>query len=136
MLSVEREILDRLEEIDGVFVRSLAGLGRIGEKGQATPAVFLVYSGYGVDQNRVDGASSRITQTWLTVIAVRNVTSAEGQEAREDAGEIANRVFAKLAGFKPASAEGPLRLASAPPAEYADGFFYLPLAWEVQVVLP
>jgi len=91
----------------------------------------VVYQGYRVVETRPDGRAARIQQTWLVVVAVRNVRDARtGLAARADAGGLADAVIGALMGWQPDGASRPLTLAQAPRAGYRAGHVYLPLAFE------
>lgn len=132
MLHLEPLIVARLRErLPGhVHVLSAADLAGVAEGSQPTPAVHVVYQGYRVIESRPDGRAARLQQTWLAVVAVRNVRdAAAGSAARGDAGQIAESVIAAMMGWKPDAINKPLTLTSAPAAGFRAGHLYLPLAF-------
>lgn len=117
-------------------VLSAVDLAGVAEEQQFTPAVHVVYKGYRIAESRIDGKAARMVQTWLAVVATRNVRQARtGEAARSDAGVIARRVLAALMGHRPAGAAGPLRLVDGPEAGFSAGYQYLPLAFTVELAL-
>lgn len=117
---------------DKVFVHTAADLNAVTESGQATPAVHVLYRGYRVANAETDGFVG-VVQTWLTVVAVRNVrNTTSGEDARLEAGPLATDVLDALYGARFSGARS-LRLANGPDAGYLGGHFYLPLAWHAGV---
>lgn len=126
-LALEPALVARLRERlpESVHVLTGADLADVAEGSQPTPAVHVVYQGYSADP----GPMLTITQTWLTVIAVRQVASVRsGSGARADAGVIADSVLAALHRYR-APGYRPLQLTTAPRPGYRGGHLYLPLAW-------
>lgn len=119
-----------------VHVLEAADLIGVAEATQFTPAVHVVYQDYSPPESRSDGLAARMEQTWLVVVAVRNMRDLRtGDAARADAGQIASRVLQALMGFKPEPASKPLRLVRGPAAGFRAGFQYLPLAFVGELVL-
>lgn len=139
-LAPEPYIVARLKEAlaglrPQVHVLTAAQLATVREAVQPVPAVHVVWNGFQVLQSREDGAASRLDHTWLIVTAVRNVSQLESNAAaRMDAGPLMARAGAALMGFRPPNVNGPMRLAPAPGAGGANGFFYMPLAFKVETV--
>ncbi|MCY0966132.1 phage tail terminator protein [Parathalassolituus penaei] len=135
---IETELVARLKSRlpAHVHVLTAADLAGATEASQPVPAVHLVYQNYRVLESRNDGRASRIQQTWLAVIAVRNVRNPRsGSAARSEAVELAAQVAPTLMGFKPDAAAKPLILVNAPQASYSAGHQYLPLAFAVETTL-
>lgn len=119
-----------------VAVLTAAELANLTESSQPAPAVHVVYQGHSVAETRPDGRAARLAQTWLVVVAVRNLaTGKTGAGARADAGQLAGTVAAALIGWQPASAMRPLQLATPPAAGYNAGYMYLPLAVSTDVLV-
>ena len=119
-----------------VMVLSARDVAAVAEASQYTPAVHIVYQGFSIQEHRTDGLSNRIEQTWLAVVATRNVRDTlTGSAARVDAGTIALHVAQALMGFKAAPLTKPLQLANAPAAAFTVGFQYLPLAFVAEVIV-
>lgn len=139
-LAPEPHIVGRLKEalVDlrpQVHVLTAAELASIREDTQPVPAVHVVWAGFRVLESRTDGAAARLDHTWLAVVAVRNVAQLKsGAAARLDAGPLVARVGAALMGYRPPNVNGPLRLAPGPGAGGANGFFYVPLAFQVETI--
>jgi len=97
-LALEPLIVARLKSAlpADVHVLSAADLAGIAESAQPTPAVHVLYRGYRVRDADVP-AFAAIEQTWLTVIAARNLTDlASGSDARQAAGPLAADVIDAL----------------------------------------
>ncbi|MDP2548084.1 hypothetical protein [Oceanobacter sp. 4_MG-2023] len=136
--NIESELKTRLQAKlpAGTHVLTTTDLAGATEASQPTPAVHLVYQNYRVIESRPDGRAARIQQTWLTVIAVRNVRNTRsGAAARSEATELASLLAPALMGFKPTGAAKPLTLVTAPQASYSTGHQYLPLAFAVETTL-
>lgn len=126
-----------------VKVLTAIDLAAVTEATQFTPAVHIVYQSYRTVEDRTDGLITRIEQTWLAVVATRNVRNlTTGEAARVDAGQIALAVCQSLMGFKAPLLDGkttllskPLRLTSAPSPGFSAGFQYLPLAFTAELVI-
>lgn len=119
-----------------VKIITSADLAGITEAQQVTPAVQVIYRGYRVQDVRTDGRAARFEQTWLTVVATRNVASLRsGDAARLDAGVIALRVLKALMGHTLPGSSRPLRPVDAPEAAYSAGFMYLPLAFAAELAI-
>lgn len=119
-----------------VHVMSAADLAGVTEATQITPAVHMVFFNYRVTETRPDGTVARIVQTWVPTVATRNVKDTRtGAAARATAGLIAWRVLQALMGFKPAGVSKPMQLVNGPGAGSSNGFAYLPLAFEAELVL-
>lgn len=142
LFDLEPLILARLNEgLVGlqpvVKVLTAADLDGVTENQQFTPAVHLIYRGYSVVESlRGDNSAARITQDWLAVVATRNQAGIRaGDKARQSGGLIAVRVCAALMGFRPAGSAKPMKLVNAPDVGYSAGFQYLPLGFEVEMIL-
>lgn len=141
LLALQEHLVQRLTDaLAGVqpTVHVLAGadLADVAEEKQLVPAVQVLYQGARVAELRSDGRQARLEQTWLAVVAVRNVRNLRaGDAARTQAGELAARVAGALMGWRAPSeaAASVLRLATAPAALYRAGFLYVPLAFDVDV---
>jgi hypothetical protein len=119
----------------GVYVLSAADLVGLVEATQPTPAVHVLYRGYRVRESDVPAFVS-IEQTWLTVVAVRNLANlAVGSDARQSAGVLAAQVIDAMYQHRFADLSGarPMHITQAPEAGYRDGHFYLPLGWSCPI---
>lgn len=137
LLSVGDELVARLKDRlpPDLHVLSAADLAGVTEERQLTPAVHVLYQGYRLLESSANGLTARIEQTWLVVVATRNVRAlASGSATRLEAGALAAGVLQALMGFKPGSAAKPLQLSGAPAARYTAGAQYLPLAFATEVV--
>ena len=116
-----------------VHVLTSADLADVKESAQRTPAVHLIYGGYQVAE--AAGTQWRLQHKWFAVAAVRNVAAVRsGQAARRDAGQLAAIVAGCLAGAQVAGATRALELLTPPPAHYADGFQYIPVAVQAETI--
>lgn len=142
LTALEAEIVSRLRARlpqtgpGRVHVLTAADLANITEGSQPSPAVHVVLQGFSVAETRPDGRAARLLQTWLAVVAVRNLRDAKtGSAARADAGALAATVASSLMGWQPDAAAAPLQLTTPPGAGYAAGYLYLPIAVAAPVVL-
>lgn len=142
LTALEPAIVERLRERlpqtgpDRVHVLTASDLANITEGSQPSPAVHVVLQSWSVAESRGDGRAARLLQTWLAVVAVRNLRDGKsGSQARADAGALASIVATSLMGWQPDGAAAPLQLVTPPGAGYAAGYMYLPLAVAAQVVL-
>lgn len=141
LMVLEPQIVARLNEhLAGlspkVHVLAAADLAGVTEATQVTPAVHVVYQNYRVVETRSDGKTARVEQTWLAIVATKNVKDTRsGAAARAEAGVIAARVAKALMGFKAESASKPFSLAQGPGAGFSNGFAYLPLAFVAELAL-
>lgn len=134
---MEDAIIARLKQTmpSDIAVLSASDLADVIESKQRVPAVHVVYQGYRVAENTPNGAASRIEQTWLCVVVVRNVShTRSGKASRSDANVIADQVVPKLIGWAPQNASKRLKLATAPKGATTNGFTYMPLAFAVETV--
>lgn len=130
-------LVEQLADISPkVHVLSAADLASVTEATQVTPAVHLLYRRYDITESRSDGRAARLDQTWLAVVATRNVRDLRsGAAGRAEAGLIARRVAAALMGFVPATGGKPVRLTNGLDAGNSVGYQYLPLAFLAELVL-
>jgi hypothetical protein len=141
LLELEPLLMARLAEqladmSPKVHVLAAADLASVTEATQVTPAVHVLYRNYAITESRSDGRAVRMDQTWLAVVATRNVQNLRsGAAGRADAGLIARRVTQALMGFKPTAISKPVRLTNAPDAGNSNGYQYLPLAFCAELVL-
>lgn len=140
-LQLEDEIVARLkvrlaELRPAIHVMTAADLAGAVEEKQLAPAVHVVFQNYRPTETRPDGRIARVEQTWLVVVATKNVRATKtGDAARSAAGLLARQVLLALQGWQPPSATKPLLLAPAPNARYGGGHQYLPLALTAEIVL-
>lgn len=142
LLVLEAELLARLRTNLGnpaIHVLCAADLAGVTEEKQLTPAVHVVYQGYHIAESRSDGRAVRMEQTWLVVVATRNVRGLGNLQAadaaRAAAGSLGALVASALMGWRPPSAAKPLRLVDGPRADYSAGHQYLPLAFVTELLL-
>lgn len=129
-LALEPLIAARIRSVvvtPGLKVLAAADLAGLKANAQPSPAVHVIQGGHSV---AVDGWLATITETWLTVVAVRNVRdAATGAAMRTDAGPILDALFAGLFGWRVDGVK-PLVPAKPPRPGFEAGFGYFPLAWE------
>lgn len=119
--------------IPAVHVLTAADLADVKESAQKTPAVHLIYGGYGVVEDL--GTAWKLAHTWYAVVVVRNVaTQRTGKAARQNAGPLVTQVVGALVGANPPGATRALKLVSPPPASYNAGHQYIPSAFEVETI--
>lgn len=130
-------LVDQLASLSPkVHVMTAASLAGVTEDKQTTPAVQVVYQGYKILEARSDGTLVRVEQTWLAVVAIKNMKNLRsGAAAREDVGLIAVQVARALMGFKPPVCLKPLQLVDGPSGGFSAGHQYLPLAFQAELRL-
>lgn len=96
---------------------------------QQAPCAVVTFNGYTAGQSTGDGLVQSIGMEWIVLCCARNASQAGASvAARNDAAEVAAAALAALLGF-PIDKGVTLRLADAPPPEYADGYVYIPIAF-------
>nr|WP_315206495.1 hypothetical protein [uncultured Albidiferax sp.] len=129
---LKAKLADMLPKIE---VLTSVDLNDVTEQTQVTPAIHVVFADSHVAEAR-EGRLYRFEQTWLAVVVTRNMRSMRsGSDAREDAGLIAMRVLGALGGFQPDIATKPLKFIDGPKSGFRAGFQYLPLAFQVELLL-
>lgn len=140
LLGLQEPLLAHLRQVlasqnPPVHVLAGADLAGVTEQAQLVPAVHLVYQGYRVLESRSDALATRLEQTWLLVVAVRNVHGLKsGSPAREQGGQLAATVAQAVMGWRGPQAT-PLKLVSGPAAGLSNGFMYVPLAFTTELAL-
>lgn len=125
-----RQALDA-KGFDQVRILTRSDLASIKAGQHPTPAIDVIYRGYGVPASY---PITRIEQTWLTVPVVRNVVTARsGQSARDEAGPLIDICLDAIGtGGRIAEGFGPMKLKTGPaPAQDLAGLSFFPLAWGV-----
>ena len=141
LLALEPELMAHLSSAlsgitPAVHVLCAADLADVREEQQLTPAVQVIYQGASIAESRSDGRAARLRQTWLLVVATRNVRGLKsGADARASAGVLAATVAQAVMGWRAPSAAAPCVLVDAPGAGYSAGHQYLPLAIMAELVL-
>lgn len=133
-LDAETDIITALKAAlpSKVHVLGSDDLAGVSQGNQPTPAVHVLYRSYSVDDQ--NPAFANIVQTWLTVVAVRNVTDLRhGSSARREVSALIDSVFATL--FNAEIQGARMALASAPAHGYNAGHAYFPLAWTLPITL-
>lgn len=134
-LLVARLVEQLADMVPKVHVLTAVDLTAVTEATQLTPAIHVIYNGHRIAETNSQGTMARIEQTWLAVVAIRNVRKlANGEAARADAGLIASRAMRALMGFKPEPSSKPLVLVNGPASGFSAGYQYLPLAFAAELV--
>ncbi|MBM96498.1 MAG: hypothetical protein CMI09_11725 [Oceanospirillaceae bacterium] len=137
LASVEQELVARLEAWLPKDVGVLTGddLAGLTEDRVPTPSVHVIYRGLKVTENRPDGKAARINENWLIVAVVSAARRGNRSDANESANELFDQIAPALMGWKPPSANGPLKLATPPPPAKTNHCLYLPSAFDVETTL-
>lgn len=132
-LAAEPLLVARLEsELDAsVAVKTAEELAGLDELSQKTEAVYVIYDGDSPGGNAGDGSRAVMKQRWMTVVAVRNRNTLDGEKARRKAGELMAAVNTALAGYKLGQGFLPIIRVGATPPGYSDTYGYFPIAFEV-----
>jgi hypothetical protein len=132
-LAIEPLLVARISQrviVPGLKVITAADMAGIKENAQPVPAVHVIYDGCTM---REEKGLVEIVERWITAVAVRNLKSTRsGEDARQDAGQIMDAVFAALLGWQ-ADGVKPLLPADPPRASFNAGFGYFPLAWSARL---
>lgn len=100
-----------------------------------TPSIIIMFDEYRITEGTAFGKHVRINQTWFAIVTVRSANDIKsGSASRSLAGEIADTAISSLMGWKPENCTKPLFLTNSPKASYEDGFFYLPIAFEAEII--
>jgi len=107
------------------------------ERGQVTPAAFVLYSGDQVNDDREDGAAQVVVQRWTVVLATRNLADLHGgSDHRNQAGPWMATIAQGLIGWRPANGFGQLRKTStAVQPYYQKGYAYFPQTFALPFML-
>lgn len=138
-LALEPLLVARIREsMDGLVparhVQTASELAGVTERAQVSPAVHVLYRGSTIVQETGNGLIAEILQSWITVVAVRNVAGIlDGEAARADAGALLTVLFEALAGWKPGTGFRTLIPVDAPASGYTKGFGYHPLQWTTRI---
>lgn len=142
LLALESVLLERLRvalagQTPPVHVLSQDDVEGAAQEKQLVPAVHVIYSHYKVLESRSDGRAARIEQTWLAVVATRNVLNlAAANAARRQAGLLGGLVLQALMGWRAPGTATPWRLVDGPGAAFGKGFGVLPLAFAAEMTVP
>lgn len=99
------------------------------------PSVIIIFDDYRITEAQGNGTRVRITQSWLAVTTVRSAANIKsGDASRVLAGDIADVVLSALMGHTFNGCSKPAVLANPPKASYEDGYFYLPVAIEAEII--
>lgn len=139
-LMLEPLIVDRLIEGLGNSVRQVATrkqLADVLEAQQVDPAVHVIYAGdripTGANDRGNGGVPQKVSQQWLTVVAVRNAaTQSSGQAVRADAGPLITQVKQLMAGWQPDDQFTAFKRAQPPAPAYSGTFGYFPILWTTE----
>lgn len=116
-----------------VHVLTADDLAGVKESAQLTPAVHVIYGGYRVLEQ--SGNAWRLGHTWYAVTAVRNVATRQGGAGRRaEAGQLASKVTAALAGAHVQGTSNALALKTPPPSGHSGGFQYIFSAFEAETI--
>lgn len=109
-------------------VLSIDDINGVKEASLPKPSVRLAYGGHRIT---TDSGISTVDQTWLTVLALRNVRGIkQGTAARSAASPLVDIVFDLFLGWQPAKGFKALVPATSPvKSSMYQGVIYVPLAW-------
>lgn len=109
-------------------------LATVAEEMQTTPAIYVVYDGFGVLE--ADEQRALIAHRWLAVVAIGNAT--QGREAaprNQESGPYVAAVVAALHGYRPPGSTTGLVPATPPRPYYSEAkFAYFPVAFTTTVL--
>jgi hypothetical protein len=133
----ETAIIDRLKAKlpKDITITTIAELERVPELRGKTPAVLVVYQGFGPSQVSAPNVPhiQQVEHRWTVVAACKNARGNGAViEAREDAGELAQKAVEALLGHQLGGGVR-LTLTSAPAPEYDAGYAYIPIGFACRV---
>lgn len=131
-LAAGRALVERLRTdvpaLRGVLLAE--DLAVLNEGAAIGPLAFVMYDGDEVIEGEGrarQGASQRVRQRWLVVVAIRNATQHRQGAAHEDAGPLLSQTIQSLAGWITAPYRAPLVRLTAPRVSYGNNFALYPL---------
>jgi len=126
---------DLRSSIEKVTVGTAADLEQIETLAQRGPGLFVVFDTFvPIQEGDNLGIEVETEQTWLVVVAVRNVSDVRtGKGARQECGRLVMKVMRRLQGRLIDKSLTRLRLARPPRAVYLNGFMYVPVAFTTKV---
>lgn len=127
-----RAIVERLRaevrELRGVLMAE--DLAVLNEGTAVGPLAFVVYDGDEVlegDGRARQGASQRVRQRWMVVIAIRSAVQHRQAASHDEAGPLLAKTIQTLAGWSTAPYRQPLVRITAPRVNYGPNFALYPL---------
>lgn len=137
-LGLEEQLKDRLRAgLDAALMTHvrLYSVTALPEGTLPTPSLLMLFDGYSITERSSTGKHARISQNWLVFVCTRSAADIKsGEASRSLAGAIADVVLTALMGWQPDGCTKPLQLTNPPKADYDDGFFYLPVAVEAELL--
>ncbi len=135
-LNAEQIIIDRLGAeltTKGLHVLSASDLHHGKQSAQLNPAVQVIFHDEIPEKSK--GRVQKVRQQWLIVVVVRNVKDKSGEAAREEAGQLINDVIKALHNYEIGRpCQRFERIKSPYRADYVNGLFYFPLAFETEII--
>ncbi len=135
-LEAESAISKRLEAAcDGLHnVSSTTDLESIQSSSRTESTAYVIYDGYRVLEQHVNGLRPRIEQAWVVIVAAHS-TATRTHVRTVGRGSLAMSVINALLGWKPSSLHSALALADAPCRPFHDnGMAHLPFAFTTRIV--
>lgn len=135
--TTETAIIEKLESL-GIFKSVLSVSEVAGEQvnAQLTPAAYVGFGGYSVEDSSANHTATKISETWNVYIVAKNARQRAHKESRGEALTLARSAFVAIAGLIPEGARHPLEPVS--PSErvaWASGFTWITLSFSHQSVL-
>lgn len=137
--AIMRRLKEQVPDLRAVL--SAPDLATVTEAQHPAPSAQVLFAGYrpaGADGARGGhGKAQAIVQTWLVILVVKHA----GEQVRklksmDLAGELFVATFCALGGWQPIESAKPMRLAATGMQPlYTAAFSYVPLAFEVELVL-
>jgi len=108
-------------------------LASVAEEMQHTPAIYVVYDGYGIPDS--DEQRALIRLRWIVVLAVSSAAQGREEVRNFGASRYLPDIFTALHGYRPPECINGLIPATPPRPYYSPArFAYFPTAWETSVI--
>lgn len=122
------EKLSEIDEIKGVY--QLNNITDIKKTGKDLPAVYVIYDGSQIEDQRDYQTTILVRTFWLIVIVIRNYdisTSLKGENYRLDIDLLLTKILNKLMGYRLSKDSQPIKLEDLPSPDFAEGLGFFSL---------
>lgn len=127
-----------LARLEGLGFKSIMSVSEAvgGVNSQMSPAAFVGFGGYSVEESSVDSKASRIEEIWNIYIVSKQAKQKGHQEGRSEALTLARAAFLAVAGFIPANSRNPfVPISPSDSPTWDSGFSWITLTFSHQTVL-
>jgi hypothetical protein len=141
--AVESAIIAKLAALEATGAKLFRRVASISEastqvtSAQITPAAYVGFDGFKVNDVNSDSTNSKIEESWAVIIVVKSAKQGDGgKDGRDDGIALARAAYKALSGSFPI--EGGRPLVPVTPKErpaWDGGFYWLPLSFTRQSVI-